>query len=296
MSSRLFTAGVVLVAVLAALGNVVRAQTAPRPQPARQAVPAGAERTAESASAYEADPGEPDEVQAEGGASLGRVGWVLVIQAVRGPKGDLRPWDKESAWSKAWRVPGDAGGTRYVPVLGDAEDREHVRASDARHLGGLGFLASKYQAPAIAIVVREPDGVAVSGWRGGVASGWATAPMPAGAAVEDARAAAVRLIAGIFPARAGRDPEAAAERMRARVLAFRLAGESMRQYQIVVEGRGSPQALQRRIESVSGLSISEIMTTPNGFDVVLDDRSGSSEPVERRLTQAGLPTQAEGAR
>jgi hypothetical protein len=208
------------------------------------------------------------------------------------------PWEKDGAWAKAWRVPGDAGGTRFVPVFGDAEDREHVRSAGATRLEGLSFVAGKYHAPAIAVVVREPEAVAVVGWRGGVTSGWTTAPVPAGAAVEDARAAALRLVAGVFPSRGRKDPEiVAAERLRARVLAFREAGETTRQYQIVVEGKGSPAGLQRRIESVPGLSVSEIMTTPEGgFDIVLDDRSGSAEPVERRLTQAGLPTTADGRR
>jgi hypothetical protein len=243
------------------------------------------------------DRAESAEEPSDSGASLGQVGWILVIQAGRGPKGELVPWEKEGAWSKAWRVPGDAGGTRYVPVFGDAEDREHVKPSGPRHLGGLAFLAAKYQAPGIAVVVREADAIAVTGWRAGAASGWTSISMPASAAVDDAKAAAVKLMAGIFPPRHGRDPEVVAtERMKARVLAFRDAGEASRQYQIVVEGRGSPQALQKKIESVSGLSISEIMTTPGGYDVVLDDRSGSAEPVEKRLTQAGLPTFIDGPR
>lgn len=238
-----------------------------------------------------ADPAERSMDEERG--SLGQVSWVLVIQAGRGSKGELIPWEKEGAWSKAWRVPGEVGGTRYVPVFGDAEDREHVKPSDQRHLGGLAFLAAKYHAPAIAVVVREADAVAVTGWRAGAASGWNSVPMPASATVDDAKAAAVKMIANIFPAQRTRDPETiASDRMKARVLAFRDAGEATRQYQIAIEGKGSPQALQRKIESVSGLSISEIMTTPEGYDVVLDDRSGSLEPVEKRLTQAGLPTSA----
>lgn len=229
--------------------------------------------------------------------SLGQVGWVLVIQAGRGSKGDLIPWEKEGAWAKAWRVPGDVSGTRYVPVFGDAEDREHVKPMDHKHLGGLAFLAAKYHAPAIAVVVREADAVAVTGWRAGAMSRWISVPMPASAAVDDAKAAAVKMISGIFPAGHARDPEViTSDRMKARVIAFRDAGESTRQYQIAVEGKGSPQGLQRKIESIRGLSISEIMTTAEGYDLVLDDRSGSQEPVEKRLTQAGLPTHANGNR
>lgn len=234
----------------------------------------------------------------EEAATLGQVAWVLVIQAGRGPKGELVPWEKEGAWAKAWRVPGDAGGTRFVPVFGDAEDRERVRPADARHLAGLSFLAAKYKAPAIAVVVREADAVGVTGWRSGATSGWSSVAMPAAASADDAKAAAVRLIAGVFPAHRGREPDVAAAnaRMKARVLAFRDVGETTRQYQVVVEGKGAAQVLQRKIESVQGLSISEIMTTPEGYDVVLDDRSGSTEPVEKRLSEAGLPTTAQGRR
>ena len=242
----------------------------------------------------ETDEGQP--VVSERPVSFGRVPWVLVVEAVRSPKGELVPWERDGEWARLWRVPGDAAGTRYVPVEGDAEDREHVRNPDGNSKdsvpAGLGFLAGKYRAPAIVLVVREPSGVGVIPWRGGYGS-WSRSAVPVGAPTEDAKTEALKLIARVFSGSDRRDELANPSRLAAKVLAFREASGGIL-YQVVVRGRIAQQQLLKLIERAGGLSVAEIVTTLDGYDVVLSDPSGEKEPIERRLSRAGLPTEASG--
>lgn len=238
---------------------------------------------------------DEDATTSERPMNFGRVPWVLVVEAVRTAKGDLLPWDGDGEWARLWRVPGDASGTRFVPLDGDAEDRERVRV-DAKTKAlpsGLDFVAGKYRAPAIALVVREPSGVAVMPWRGGYGS-WLRASLQQGAPAEDAKVEALKLIARAFPAGEKRDDAAVvAAKVQARVLAFREADGGI-QYQVVVRGRIAQQQLLKLIDKVGGLAVAEIVTTADGYDVVLSDPSGVREPIERRLSRAGLPTEPGG--
>ncbi|MGY3581850.1 hypothetical protein ACVIGB_000079 [Bradyrhizobium sp. USDA 4341] len=242
-----------------------------------------------------ADGSTDDGASVERQANFGRVPWVLVIEAVRTAKGDLVPWDGDGDWARLWRVPGETAGTRYVPVDGDAEDRLHVRSPEKAKdslPGGLGFLAGKYRAPAIALVVREPSAVAVIPWRGSFGV-WSRTELPSNAPADDAKTEALKLISRAFPAGERKDELVAAPKLQAKVLAFRQTGGEM-QYQVVIRGRIAQQQLLRLIEKAGGLSAVEIVTTADGYDLVLNDPSGSQEPVERRLTRAGLPTEPGG--
>lgn len=231
-------------------------------------------------------------------ASFGRVPWVLVVEAIRSVKGELVPWDRDSDWARLWRVPGDASGTKYVPVEGDAEDREHVRnpelSSKDSVPAGFGFLAGKYRAPAIVLVVREPTGVAVIPWRGGYGS-WSRSTISAGAPNEDAKIEALKLIARVFSANERREEPSgsSSSRVLAKVLAFRQASGGV-QYQVMVRGRIAQEQLLRLIGRAGGLSVAEIVTTQDGYDVVVSDVSSDREPIERRLGRVGLMTEVSG--
>lgn len=240
--------------------------------------------------------GDDQPSASERSITFGRVPWVLVVEAVRSPKGELIPWERDGEWARLWRVPGDAAGTRYVPVEGDAEDREQVRSPDGSSKeslpAGFGFLAGKYRAPAIVLVVREASGVGVIPWRGGYGS-WLRSAVPVGAPEEDAKAEALKLIARVFSGSGRREELANSARLAAKVLAFREAGGGV-QYQVVVRGRIAQQQLLKLIERAGGLSVVEIVTTLDGYDVVVSDPSGEKDPIERRLSRAGLPTEASG--
>jgi hypothetical protein len=226
-----------------------------------------------------------DVVSSERPAGFGRVPWVLVVEAVRTAKGELVPWEGDAAWSRLWRVPGQTGGIRYVPVDGDAEDRLHVRSADQTKDAlpvGLGFLAGKYRAPAIAVIP----------WRGSFGT-WSRTALSVDAPAEDAKAEALKLIAQQFSAGDRRDEIAGAPRLQGRVLAFRETNGTV-QYQVMVRGRISQQELLKVVGRAEGLAVMEIVTTADGYDLVLSDRSGSAEPIERHLTRAGLPTEAGG--
>jgi hypothetical protein len=241
------------------------------------------------------DGSSDDVVSSERPAAFGRVPWVLVVEAVRTAKGDLVPWEGDSDWSRLWRVPGQVGGTRYVPVDGDAEDRLHVRSTEKIKdalPGGLSFLSGKYRAPAIALVVREVSGVAVIPWRGGYGT-WSRTTLPADAPSEDAKAEALKLIAQQFSVGDRRDEVAGTARLQGRVLAFRETSGTV-QYQVMVRGRVSQQELLKLVGKAAGLAVTEIVTTADGYDLVLSDRSGAPEPIERRLTRAGLQTEPGG--
>lgn len=277
--------------IILALAGLARGQVAPgRPASVAPQSEPGLQQGAELPVEDEDSGVEPPR-----GSSLGRVPWTLVVEAVRTAKGELIPWHGEGDWARMWRVPGEAGGTRYIPVEGDAEDREQVKSSEPYSRDslshGLSFLASKYRAPAIAVVVREPSSVAVVGWRNGNFSAWARSALAAGTTAEDARLEALKLIARTFPA--GEKKEVNAARALAKVLAFREVSGGL-QYQVVVRGRIDERKLVRLVERAGGLSVAEIVTTSEGFELIVNASPGMSEPVERRLSRAGLPTEPAG--
>lgn len=237
---------------------------------------------------------EPGPAADETGASLSRPAWILLVHAYRTPKGDLVLWDRNSDWAKIWRVPGMIEGIRYVPVSGDAEDRERVKSSGG-HVEGLSFLVNKYRAPAVALVVRDAGRISVTAWKGAASSGAWKASLPENAEPSAAKAAGISLLSGIFQGKSDAQADRGAEGSVARVVAWRDAEGGTKQYQVTVRGPASAEAITKLLTSIEGLSLSDLVRTPEGLDLVIDDASGSSEPIERRLSKAGLETTAASA-
>lgn len=113
------------------------------------------------------------------GQPLPKPEWILVVPARRGPDGAVKAWDKEDSWTREWIVPrATPSGTRTVAIVGDSEDRRNIEgwSLDEMDVAALGRLASKYSAPAVAVVVEDDLGAAaVAAWMPQQAATWETA-------------------------------------------------------------------------------------------------------------------------
>lgn len=132
------------------------------------------------------------------GRALPRPAWVLVIPARRTATGDLVIWDRNDAWTKAWRVPRLVDGIRMVSLLGDAEDRRSVTADaiDGMIVSSLDVVVRKYGAPAIALAVSDGSAVAIAGYVPGYSAAWQ--PAEATSDVQETQRRSSRVLAGMF--------------------------------------------------------------------------------------------------
>jgi len=131
------------------------------------------------------------------GVTLPRPAWVLVVPARRGADGTVAAWDRTGSWMRKWVVPRSAkGNLRTVAVTGDSEDARIVDGTqiDNMDTSALGRLASKYGAPAVAVVMEGAEGeAAVAVWKPGHGAAWdMTNPG------EDSREGSLRLIGDLF--------------------------------------------------------------------------------------------------
>jgi len=131
------------------------------------------------------------------GMTLPKPAWVLVVPAQRGADGTVSAWDRTGPWMRKWVVPRSAkGNLRTVAVTGDSEDARIVDGTqiDNMDTSALGRLASKYGAPAVAVVLEGTEGeAAVAVWKPGHGAAWdMTHPG------EDAREGSLRLIGELF--------------------------------------------------------------------------------------------------
>jgi hypothetical protein len=125
--------------------------------------------------------------------------WTLVVPVHRLPDGNVAFWEREDAWSKAWRIPGGQGGLRTVEVTGDSEDKAETTWAmmEAMDRAALWRLSEKYGAPSISVVTLEGDAVTVNAWSGGRISGESSVAVdPSDMAA--ARATATELMAAVI--------------------------------------------------------------------------------------------------
>ena len=108
------------------------------------------------------------------GQGLGRPDWVLVVPARRHDDGSVTLWDRSDPWTREWAVPAIIDGLRIVTLIGDDQDARTLtgRSIDEMITDEMQPLMAKYAAPALALVVRSSEGVAVAAWRPGYRASW----------------------------------------------------------------------------------------------------------------------------
>lgn len=106
--------------------------------------------------------------------SLPKTSWILIVPFVRNNNELI--WDKDSEWMKSWIVPKNLDGIKMVAVSGDSEDRRRINGNDIdnMNLNSLSYLAKKYSAPSIGVVVKDinSNNGAVALWVSGNGASW----------------------------------------------------------------------------------------------------------------------------
>ena len=109
--------------------------------------------------------------------------WIFVIAAERDGSGRM-VWSRGSEWSKSWLAPVRRDGTSLVSTLGDADDHDRVRGPSLPSQDAVRWLARKYRAPAVALLIRDATGeVTIDYWDIGHESHLQTSIDPSGDAI-----------------------------------------------------------------------------------------------------------------
>lgn len=99
---------------------------------------------------------QPQPVSTEGAPR-----WVLVVPA-REVAGVLQLWKAEDGWTQAWNRAGSSSGISTATASGDERDQQLLTAASLQGVDGqladvLSQLASKYRAPAVALISLTSD-------------------------------------------------------------------------------------------------------------------------------------------
>lgn len=184
----------------------------------------------------------------------------MVIPVTRDKDGEVTAWDRSSQWMRKWVVPRPAmGNLRTVAVTGDSEDTRLVDGTmiDNMDTSALGRLASKYGAPAVAVVVEGMGGeAAVAVWSPGHGASWDLT-----GSGEDPREGSLRLIGELFSGR---------RRPRLEITGVRSVN-GMEQYRL---SAGDPSVINR-LHAIDGIRVVETATEeerPSAVVTVTDGR------------------------
>lgn len=220
--------------------------------------------------------------------------WILVVHAVRTPAGRLVPWVRNDPWGAVWRVPTALKGFRVVPVTGDAEDVAQVTGQALDAFDGRAFrhLASKYRAPAVALVVREGGEAAIVSWRNGFTTEWSRMPIADLSDAAGTRAAVSRALAALVGSGPGEGAQASvdddARRSRGadtiRISDWRVGAGGSQEYRAVLSAADADDAVGRL--AAEGIEVLSMRDGPSGAEVVLSSPDGG--PIESGLRRAGM--------
>ncbi len=226
-------------------------------------------------------------------ASLPR--WVLVVP-VEG-EGIRASWQQSSAWTRSWIAPTRQASMRLLGIAGDGDDKEKVGArtlgtnDEAEAAGGLGALARRHGAPAVAMVRLERTGVRVVAVRNGTARTEWVASASTLQATRDAAAQAIeRLMAVQRQAPEASDPVPAGQEISATVsIAYfsPVGGGGVAEILCDTDNPAEHADLRRAVRSIPGLEIRTSRLTSEGLlvTVVWDGDRGS---LGAALRQSGL--------
>ena len=128
--------------------------------------------------------------------------WVLLLPVESRGNGRAE-WGPDSAWSRLWVAPLRSGGTRFVSIMGDADDRAQMHPelladpdNPATERSALA-LARKFGAPAVVELLSDgAGGIRAVLWRAGVDAKSASTYVDGG----DARKSSIDLLASLFSA------------------------------------------------------------------------------------------------
>ncbi len=209
------------------------------------------------------------------GRPLPRPAWVLVIPARRKPGGGLAIWERDDAWTRAWRVPRLVRGVRMVSLLGDAEDRRAVTAAaiDGMMVDSLAAVMRKYGAPALALAVTDGSSVALAGYVPGHAASWL--PADAGADEGATREASLATLAALFGARGAPAAETARDSSReaaVEILAVRDRDDGGFDYRLRLAGTDAAGLRRQlagtgaRLEEMEPGDAAAVVSSPDDID------------------------------
>lgn len=220
--------------------------------------------------------------------------WILVVHAVRNSAGRLVPWDRNDPWSAIWRVPTALKGFRVVPVTGDAEDVAQCSGQSLDAFDGRAFrhLATKYRAPAVALVVREGGEAAIVSWRNGFTTEWSRVAISDPSDSAGTRVAVSKALAALVGSGPGEGPQASVvDELRPsrgpdtiRISDWRVGVGGAQEYRAVLSAADADDAIGRL--SAEGIEVLSMRDGPAGAEVVLSSPDGG--PIETGLRRAGL--------
>lgn len=104
---------------------------------------------------------QPGAVPQQPVSTEGAPHWVLVVP-VREVAGVLQLWKAEDGWTQAWNRAGSSSGISTATASGDERDQQLLTAASLQGIDGqladvLSQLASKYRAPAVALISLTSD-------------------------------------------------------------------------------------------------------------------------------------------